>query len=354
MEGRRLNIAISSLTDVKFDGQAPYDNLDSFINKCNTAMDMVPDEDAKNVLYLFIKNKIGGDADGRIGNRVINTWAELKNFLRQIYSTKKSYSQIQGELSKCVQGPAETATSFSRRLEIIYRQLVCSLDNTLTAAVKEGQIALIQSQALDTFLAGLREKLKIVVRAQKPESLEDAIAISIKEEQFFMTSDSNNKTSLTTRFCHICNINSHNTAICRFNTRDYPSEGRGLPPPTQIITCNFCKKNGHKISECRKRLNQNQNLSFSNRSYNTSHFNPRQPFQHNLPVASNFNNSRRAQYNTSFQSNQPRPNQSFYQHNQSRPNVNNIQPSFNQSNPYSNTQNSHTENAAREDAGHLN
>lgn len=141
---------------------------------------------------------------------------------------------------------------------------------------------MLQKQLLGIFLVGLKKDIQIIVRAQKPDSLEDAIEFAkIEEEQFANKRDFEK--------CDICSKSNHKTSDCRVNT---------------YKKCSFCNNFGHTYTECRKRRMPPQN--FNRGRYNNYQSNFR---QHSFNNNASFSNSRPRPHFSNGNSN----NNHFYQ-----------------------------------------
>lgn len=68
------------------------------------------------------------------------------------------------------------------KIENYLVRLTNSLDSSLSTIEKEANVKLLRSQALNIFITGLNKDLNIVVKAQKPHTLEDAIILAQAEE----------------------------------------------------------------------------------------------------------------------------------------------------------------------------
>lgn len=57
------------------------------------------------------------------------------------------------------------------------------MDNALSNEAREACVNLRKNEARDVFISGLNKKLELLVKSQKPDSLERAIALALNEEQ---------------------------------------------------------------------------------------------------------------------------------------------------------------------------
>lgn len=302
-EDKKTNIPTTKMTIslelaekmlIKFDGTK--NKLYEFVDNCDKAYDLVKPE-LKSVLFAIIETKLTDNARAIVRNRTFSDWNSLKNHLLDAYSEKRTVGQWQLELNSCKQGAGESVMSFSNKIESCYVKLINSLDETLSKEARSACVSLLKNEALSVFLTGLQTNLSILVKSQRPDSLEKAIACALNEEQeqkskqeIFKYQNVNNNFA---RHCNICNKPGHATFSCRFNKQtsqfgpkpqnQYVRHFNGkknqnsLPIPnqspsnsnfseTQRKFCAYCKNKGHTIRECRKleykkKLNNNQTSS---------------------------------------------------------------------------------------------
>ena len=246
--------------------------LYEFIENAEMALSLVSDSE-KTVLLSFIKGNILDRARAQIRNRDFPDWESLKSFLLESYSDVRSHAQYQLELNCCRQQTTENVTSYSNKIETLLLKLCNSLDEKLTDAEKKANVKLLQTQARNVFVAGLNRELEILVKAQNPKSLEEAISLAQAEEvwqtskvetrRFSKGNNSNNSNHSNhsnhskpgKKFCAYCKRDNHNVEEC-FRK---PSPAKTFPVRAMEVkkSCNYCKKEGHTIDECRRRAYNN-------------------------------------------------------------------------------------------------
>ncbi|XP_050303799.1 uncharacterized protein LOC126741437, partial [Anthonomus grandis grandis] len=263
-----LSLELAEKMLVRFDGTKS--KLYDFIDNAESAIKLVK-PDCKNILFAIILSKITDNAKVLIRNRDFENWNELKTYLIEIYSEKRSLSQRQLELTSCKQNIGESVISYSNKVENCYIQLINSLDMDLAKEAREACVHLLKSQTLNVFITGLNRELGILVKSQNPDSLEKAISIALNEEREQKSKIEISKyqsvNNSTTRHCFNCNKPGHTTINCRFNRNQRQnsfshqnsfnknpfsnSQIRHLSHNQKF--CRYCKKSGHLIEECRKR-----------------------------------------------------------------------------------------------------
>lgn len=141
----------------------------------------------------------------------------------------------------------------------------------------------IKNQTLSIFVEGLRQPIKTLIKAGKPKTLEIAIKESLEEERTYKSDReaqrffSNPKPGGRQKYCNQCKTKTHYTENCRFNKGAQTGRPNYAPNPyvkTEAVStsgggdrkkkafCNYCKRAGHDISECRnKRRHEGQGTS---------------------------------------------------------------------------------------------
>ncbi|KAL3265774.1 hypothetical protein HHI36_009972 [Cryptolaemus montrouzieri] len=267
-----ISLEIAEKFVFKFDGTKS--KLHKFIDNCDEAFRLVKPQ-SKRVLFSIIKTRITDNARALIRNRDFEDWDLLKQFLVDSYSEKRTYAQRQFELGACKQNANETVLSFSNRLESCYVHLLETLDPRLPSNTRLTLTDLFKEQALGVFINGLNKDLSVLVKSQKPSTLEEAVVIATSEEQELKSKNEMSKfqnfhNNLSSKFCTFCNKAGHNNFNCRSKNKSQINIVQNQRQITQrnatntqasnsIKICRYCKKHGHEIQECRKRIfNENK------------------------------------------------------------------------------------------------
>lgn len=273
----KLSIELVKDMLIKFDGTKS--KLFEFVDNCDKAFSIIKEEQ-KDLLFTLIETKLTDNARSIVRNRHFDKWEELRQFLLDAYSDRRTSSQWQLELNSCRQNLSEPVLSYSTRVENCYLKLINTLNPSLDQRSREACVELLKEQALNVFISGLQRDLCILVKSQKPSSLEEAIAIAQNEEQEIKSKNEMNKLqnlSFLPRFCTYCNKPGHIINNCR-NRNHLQQKNQNIrhvtqnhsyqnPKPPNFKFCNYCKKQGHVINECRKRQYNNDRNSQNQSRY---------------------------------------------------------------------------------------
>lgn len=239
--------------------------LNDFIEACNFVTNQI-DENQAEALTFIIKSKLIGRAKRFISSRNLREWEDIKNLLIGHYGDCRDTEGLLRDLTSAFQKSNETPRAFVQRIEDLLTKIRSSvaLDNTLNENEK---LALNRSHeriALKTFLSGLNDPFGSIIRAQKPESLDQAEQYLIEEENIAYLKN-----------FRIAKSQQKSTQ----NTKPFPKENYGNSSHQnkhfqQQKFCNYCKRNGHLISDCFiKNQNTTGNTGVNGNSLRTEQFN---------------------------------------------------------------------------------
>lgn len=257
--------------------------LYDFIQACEWVFEQI-DEGVLDAFLLLIKTKLKGEAEAFISSRNISEWETLKDLLTGHFSDARDIEGLGRELTVSTQSLNESPRQFLTRIQALLTKIRSSInlnpDNT--AADRATLIKSYEATALKTVLAGLRNPLGTTIRSQRPANLNDVASFLIDEENILYLQTRNNNIDRKTRGAiprDLYNLPQRNSD----NSRK---------------TCNYCKKVGHIISECRRREFNNSNASNNfPRFAQTNNFRP--PNSHppggNQHVRNNQNNQNQNQ-----------------------------------------------------------
>ncbi|XP_071631814.1 uncharacterized protein [Temnothorax longispinosus] len=200
--------------------------------------------------------------------REIRDFAQLNKELEVCYLSRKSTTHLQLEFNTLKQKPGENARVFGLRADKLAMELYDSMIEGRNHTIENKRTILetIQQQALQNFQLGLRDEIKLLVRAQHFVTLQEAIAeasakekvngpsgISPRPENNYAYSPQprDNRSILQ---CQKCGKYGHHGRECR--TSRYANRF-SLPKPDRTPrvnaidkVCNYCKKAGHMREEC--------------------------------------------------------------------------------------------------------
>lgn len=250
-----------------FNGQNDED-IYSFLNACEFAVSCVKDT-CKPILVKAITTKLSGKAFAVTRNREIVDWVGLKSLLESAFCARRTPGYLQLELNSTRQKTGESVQEYSGRVEKLFHEL-CNVSVTgRKPAEAEGVRSYIKETTLTSYVEGLHQNLRQIVKSKNLSSLEEAIKESLEEEKLLESNretrrlfQNNNKSGSNNgqKYCSICKKNNHNTAQCRFAKENQSKqEGNQKTKDTQPtgsiqkLTCTYCKAKGHERDDCFKK-----------------------------------------------------------------------------------------------------
>lgn len=222
-----------------------------FVRSCDAAFKLASTEQ-ETILLTYALNKITGPGSSDIHAKSFLTWFDLRGFIIQKYSQTKTLGHLQLELQSLFQKPSESITEYFHRVDLCRSKLIEKLTAEINDETLQGRVATTEETALNVFVNGLSSDIGIMLRVRSISNLTDAGNFAIQEEK-------------------IRNMNNVRHALYKHSasTRSYSNPqapnriNDNVPSPPRTFqngkTCNYCKKPGHLISECRKRAYNNGN-----------------------------------------------------------------------------------------------
>lgn len=247
----KSNMAAPNYNDAKslipeFDGNS--DNLHRFITICEMFHNEEHTDPQKTLMLQIFKVKLVGRAYDIVRYYTVDTWLELKTALQDKFMTVKSRTQIQSEILSLKQIPKEDIKEYAYRAQkllALYNDSTSSL--TAEQAVKDLLVAENKTMVLKAFEDGIRDDyLRLLTKAKGHTDFTISTKFAIEN------SENNNFSNLSS--CSKCQRKGHTAETC------YVSK---VKKETPKLICAYCKTPNHHISECRKRLFQQQQTSRS-------------------------------------------------------------------------------------------
>lgn len=247
------------------------ETLTAFLTNCQNALDLAS-PNQKTLLFKYIYARLEGKAQIACSNKIFENFESLKTFLKQNFGERKHYNHLLIDIQSCKQEQNETVAQFALRIETCLTDLQSEIHNS-DSYKKDlpGRIAMTEDLALHTFSLGLHPKLGNMVRCRNPKSLNSAINIALEEEKI---QNLLYKTSYKPK-CRTCGKIGHSEQDCLSKPRHVAQPRAQVPHsshtnPVSQIFCRYCKKNGHDISQCRKRQYNNEKYKRDNSHVRTT------------------------------------------------------------------------------------
>ena len=263
--------------------------VEQFARACNRAKALVPPQ-AEPQLARLLRNKLQDHACLAVEDRVFDSVNDLIKQLKRTFSPAKTSDHYRGELANIIKGTNEHVLEYISRVKDL-RFAILEEDREYYRDFARNHPEDLDRLTLDSFVDGLPPHIRTRLFQHNFETLDEAFELAVlvdkkieRDRQRFT------EQKAPKLVCQICNKAGHDALSCRSNQQvaSQPSErypqnrvtGYGnqashtpllpywdktRPPPsrpTELRICAYCKKPGHLISECRKRMfNQNERNS---------------------------------------------------------------------------------------------
>lgn len=302
------NYAYISIRDAleavpNFDGENIAFN--HFVEGCEEALSMIaPSQEI--ILVRAVRNKLKGDAHRSILGKVFNSLQSLVEFLRNKYGPRETVYEAQARLAYICQKDDERISAYANRVRDIGKRII-DAQKRQSSIISQDFKDSIEEHLKVCFLRGLNPEIKIM-RGGTFEELESRAIDAERELETVKTIrqvvlgerihvDNKRTTNAPMRrvgtepvTCQYCHKTGHTADRCRYISGNQPprpnfpsnanprrtnfstdrnyNNTRISQPPSRFnvqnsrnisqITCNYCKKTGHEIANCRKLMFNNQ------------------------------------------------------------------------------------------------
>ncbi|XP_066583416.1 uncharacterized protein [Prorops nasuta] len=243
------------------------DGLDPFISTAYLIHDGIAPKDRSDLLQFIRFSSLKGRAFHELKHRAIDTIDDLVVELEAIFRPKRSVAVVQNDLYTSRQRKDEPVKAYANRIGGLLTELLqLSLDPGNSADSNAAIEGLLRKQALIQFNHGLNSRIATIVKASKCLTLQEAISIAIEEDSTYPSyhepnhnkrgvqqgSHTGNNKKNDNLHCERCDRKGHLAKNCyaRLSNAKKPQDKRVSINKISDV-CNYCKKPGHTVQECR-------------------------------------------------------------------------------------------------------
>lgn len=264
--------------------------LHKFLSSCDAVKLTCTTAEDHLKFFTFVKLKLADKAYELIKYRSYENYDELVEDLKAQYGITKPYEQIQTELVKIKQGNRESDLDYSNKVGRLLADLNVSSGADQTSGTKILR-DLNERTALNAYLEGMRDSLRIIIKAYRHNKLSDAISSAIIEggRMPIKLDNYQQNTETSKKYCSHCKKNGHSYQECRSKLKCYKCGRIGhkapdcrIATPTarhikqenethstriNIVKCRYCRTDGHDISNCMKKKKSDERTVSQNSSH---------------------------------------------------------------------------------------
>lgn len=232
----------------------------AFIANVNTAFEVI-DPRNEGTLFKFVLTRISGEPRTAIAHRNLENWEELKEFLKNTYTEKRTLDYHANQLFSTKQSKVESVSEWIQRVQKLgskFREAAlqdCEQDEAagiLTLADKLRNICFVQGLYSD--------RIQTIVRSRNHSSFDEIAETALEEESAIFSKNErykSNKTGSDLPKCGYCNKLGHAASRCylkdrkdtRVNQLSVKQEHR---ESSSDVICYNCQGKGHVARHCRK------------------------------------------------------------------------------------------------------
>lgn len=264
-----------------------------FVEGCEAALSMVTPTQEIN-LVRAVRNKLKGDAHRTILGKTFGSMREFVEFLRTKYGLRETVYEAQGRLAYLCQKKDEKVITYANRVRELGKRILDTQKRETGIVSPEFQNS-IEKHLKTSFLRGLNKEIIITkdgtfdeIESRAIEAEKELETVNMIRRVVLAENASGEKRASTRRriTCQYCRKKGHTADKCwqinkptqalnkKRNQKSNPSQNntningkQSSNSGTQqnsnnqnqntSITCRYCKKPGHILEECRKRIYNN-------------------------------------------------------------------------------------------------
>lgn len=225
-----------------------------YVRSCDSAFNLAALSQSE-ILLTYALNRITGPLSSDVHVKIHNTWPDLKSFLIAKFSQTKTLAHLNLELQAMFQKPNETVTEYFIRVDLCRNKILEKLTAEIDDQTLEGRKITTEETALNVFINGLSSDIGVMLRTRNFANLTNAGNFAVQEDKIRCMNRARQYLFRATP------SKQQSTPSRTFTPSSQQSTSDRSFVPAQVTnpnrTCNYCKKPGHLIQECRKRAYNN-------------------------------------------------------------------------------------------------
>ena len=231
----------------------------AFIANVDTAFEVI-DPRNEGTLFKFVLTRISGEPRTAIAHRNLETWEELKEFLKNTYTEKRTLDYHANQLFSTKQTKGENVSEWIQRVQKLGSKFREAALQDCEQEERAGILTLADKLRNICFIQGLySDRIQTIVRSRNHASFDEIAETALEEESAISKNERYKVNNANTEGpkCSNCNKLGHVASRCylrdrkdtRVNQFSARNENREA---TRDITCYNCQGKGHVAKQCRK------------------------------------------------------------------------------------------------------
>jgi hypothetical protein len=230
----------------------------AFIANVDTAFEVI-DPRNESTLFKFVLTRISGEPRTAIAHRNLENWEELKEFLKNTYTEKRTLDYHANQLFSTKQNKAESVSEWIQRVQKLGSKFTEAALQDCEQDERAGILTLADKLRNICFVQGLySDRIQTIVRRRNHSGFDDIAETALEEESAIFSKNERYKISnAESPKCSNCNKLGHVASRCylkdrkdtRVNQLSARNENR---EKNSDITCFNCQGKGHIAKHCRK------------------------------------------------------------------------------------------------------
>jgi hypothetical protein len=189
----------------------------AFIANVDTAFEVIDPRNA-NTLYKFVLTRISGEPRTAISHRNLESWEELREFLRNTYTEKRTLDFHVNQLLSTKQSKTETVSEWIQRVQKLGSKFREAALQDCEQDERAGILTLADKLRNICFVQGLYSyRIQTIVRSRNYSSFDDIADTSLEDESAIFSKNERYRSSTTNMDgprCSNCNKVGHIASRC--------------------------------------------------------------------------------------------------------------------------------------------
>ena len=240
----------------------------AFISNVDTAFEVI-NPDNSDVLYKFVLTRISGEPRVAITHRNLENWEDLRAFLKNTYTEKRTLDFHATQLFGAKQGKNESVSEWIQNIQRLSSKFRESALQDCEDDERIGIVALADKLRNICFVQGISsDRVQTIVRSRNAGTFDEIAETALEEESAIFSKNERYRqgANLGRLVCHNCGKAGHVASKCYLkDKKDVRVSKLGVEPKENVwkfrgprkcdVKCYNCGETGHMARESKKPRN---------------------------------------------------------------------------------------------------